>query len=125
MAAARPAAGLAARGHFAPAPGPVQVVHRDPARIAVLAGVAAAGAAGMIIALVVLTLLTVRTVRDRRRLAAVGPAVPAARYGAARCPDAQRGADRAAGIGGPGAGWDSRAGRTGGPGGAGPDQAGE
>jgi type VII secretion-associated serine protease mycosin len=82
LAAARPAAGLAARGHFATAPGPVQVTHRDPARIAVLAGVAAAGAAGMIIALVALTLLTARTARDRRRLAAVGPAVPAARYGA-------------------------------------------
>jgi type VII secretion-associated serine protease mycosin len=82
LAAARRAAGLAARGHFATAPGPVQVTHRDPARIAVLAGVAAAGAAGVIIALVVLALLTARTVRDRRRLAAVGPAVPAERYGA-------------------------------------------
>ena len=86
LAAARPAAGLAARGRFAPAPGRVQVVHRDRARIVALAGVAAAGAAGVIIALVVLTLLTVRTVRDRRRLAAVGPAVPAARYGAAALP---------------------------------------
>jgi type VII secretion-associated serine protease mycosin len=74
LAVARPAAGLAARGHFAPAAGPVQVTHRNPGRIAVLAGVATAGTAGVIVALVVLTMLTVRAVRDRRRLAAAGPA---------------------------------------------------
>ncbi len=83
LAAARPATGLAARGHFAPASGPVQVTHRDSGRIAVLAGVAAAGTAGVIIALVMLTLLTVRTVRDRRRLAVAGPAPAAAPFGAA------------------------------------------
>ena len=74
LAAARPATGLAARGHFAPASGPVQVIHRDPGRIAMLAGVAAAGSAGVIIALVVLTLLTMRTRRDRRRLAVAASA---------------------------------------------------
>jgi type VII secretion-associated serine protease mycosin len=74
LAAIQPAAGLAARGHFGRVAGPVQVTHRNPARIAVLAGVAAVGTAGVIIALVVLTVLTVRTVRDRRVLAATGPA---------------------------------------------------
>jgi type VII secretion-associated serine protease mycosin len=83
LAAARPAAGLAVGGHFAPAPGPVQVTHRDPGRIAVLAGVAAAGSAGVITALVVLTMLTVRTVRDRRRLAAAGPAAATVPFAAA------------------------------------------
>ena len=102
LAAARPAAGLAARGHFgAAAPGPIQVTHRNAARIAVLAGVAAAGAAGVIIALVVLTLLTVRTVRTGGgwpRRARPGP--PA--IGAAPAPaHAQRGPDRAAGAAGP------------------------
>lgn len=74
LAAARAATGLAARGHFGRAPGPVQVIPRDPGRLVLLAGVAAAGTAGVIIALVVLTLLTVRTVRDRRRLAVVAQA---------------------------------------------------
>ncbi len=87
LAAARPAAGLAARGHFgAAAPGPIQVTHRNAGRIAVLAGVAAAGTAGVILALVVLTLLTVRTVRDRRRLAAAGPAGPTRPSSEARRP---------------------------------------
>jgi subtilisin family serine protease len=81
LAAARPATGLAARGHFGGAPGPVQVTHRDVGRIAVLAGVAVAGTAGVIIALIVLTMLTVRTARDRRRLTAAGPAA-AGPYGA-------------------------------------------
>jgi type VII secretion-associated serine protease mycosin len=83
LAVARPASGLAARGHFGTAAGPVQVTHRDPGRIAVLAGVAAAGTAGVIIALIVLTVLTVRTVRDRRRPAASGPAAATAPFGAA------------------------------------------
>lgn len=83
LAAARPAAGLAARGHFGHAAGPVQVTHRAAARIAVLAGVAAAGTAGVIIALVVLTVLTVRTVRDRRRLGAAGPPGAAGPFGVA------------------------------------------
>ena len=80
LAAARAATGLAARGRFAAAAGPIQVTHRSEARIAVLAGVAAAGAAGVLIALTVLTVLTVRTVRDRRLLAATGPAGAAGRY---------------------------------------------
>ena len=75
LAAARPVAGLAARGHFGGAPpGPVQVTHRDTRRIAALAGVAAAGALGFLGALLLLTVLAVRTVRDRRRLAAAAPA---------------------------------------------------
>ena len=75
LAAARPVAGLAARGHFGGTPpGPVQVTHRDASRIAALTGVAAAGALGFLGTLLLLTVLAVRTVRDRRRLAAAAPA---------------------------------------------------
>lgn len=78
LAAARPAGGLEASGHFGAAqPGPIQVTHRDAGRIAVLAGVAAAGTAGVIAALVLLTMLTVRTGRGRRRLSAAIQARPA------------------------------------------------
>jgi subtilisin family serine protease len=59
-----PGAGLAAGRHFGrAAPGPIQVTHRDEARIAVLGGVGAAGAAGFLAALAVLATLTIRRVR--------------------------------------------------------------
>lgn len=81
LAAARPGTGLAARGHFGGAPGPIQVMHRDAARVAVLAGVAAAGALGFLAALAVLAMLamlTVRVARDRRRQAELAQPASAA-----------------------------------------------
>ena len=64
LSAAAPEAGLAAGRHFGGAvPGPIQVTHRDEARIAVLGGVGAAGAAGFLAALAVLATRTVRRVR--------------------------------------------------------------
>jgi type VII secretion-associated serine protease mycosin len=64
LSRASPEAGLAAGRHFGGAlPGPIQVTHRDEARIAVLGGAGAAGAAGFVAALAVLATLTVRRVR--------------------------------------------------------------
>jgi len=63
-------AGLGAGERFGPGrPGPVQVVHRDAARIAGAEHVAAAGAAGFLIAVAVLGVLGGRRLRDRRRKA--------------------------------------------------------
>jgi subtilisin family serine protease len=59
-----PVAGLAGGRHFGGAvPGPIQVTHRDEARVAVLGGIGAAGAAGFLAALAVLATLTVHRVR--------------------------------------------------------------
>jgi subtilisin family serine protease len=67
LARDKPAAGLAAGRHFGGArPGPIQVTHRDEARIAVLGGVGAAGAAGFLAAVAVFAVLTVRRLRGRR-----------------------------------------------------------
>ncbi len=64
LSAASPEPGLAAGRHFGGAvPGPIQVTHRDEARIAVLGGAGAAAAAGFLAALAVLATLTVRRVR--------------------------------------------------------------
>jgi len=63
-----PEAGLAAGRHFGGAvPGPVQVTHRNEARIAALGGIGAAGAAGFLAALAVLAVLTMRGLRGRDR----------------------------------------------------------
>jgi subtilisin family serine protease len=68
LARGKPAAGLAAGGHFGGAtPGPIQVTHRDEARIATLAGIGAAGAAGFLAALAVFAVVTARRLRGRRR----------------------------------------------------------
>lgn len=67
LAREAPAAGLAAGRHFGGArPGPIQVTHRDEARIAVLGGIGAAGAAGFLAALAVFAVLTARRLRARR-----------------------------------------------------------
>ncbi len=64
LSRASPGAGLAAGRHFGGAvPGPVQVTHRDEARIAALGGIGAAGAAGFLASLAVLATLTIRRVR--------------------------------------------------------------
>ena len=60
LAAAVPQTGLAAGGRFGPAPGPIQVVHRDEARID------GYGLAGAVLALVGVALLTWHIVRIRR-----------------------------------------------------------
>ena len=60
--------GLGAGQRFGPGrPGPVQVVHRDAARIAGAEHVAAAGAAGFLIATVILGVLGGRRLRTRAR----------------------------------------------------------
>ncbi len=75
LAASRPAAGLAAGRHFGRvAPGPVQVTHRDEARIVTLGAIGAAGAAGVLAALAVFAVLTTRRLRGRHRPAAGSPA---------------------------------------------------
>jgi hypothetical protein len=64
LSRASPEAGLDAGGHFGGAvPGPVQVTHRDEARIAALGGIGAAGAAGFLASLAVLGTLAIRRVR--------------------------------------------------------------
>ena len=64
LSRASPEAGLAAGRRFGePAPGPIQVTHRDEARIAALGGAGAAGVAGFVVSLAVLTTLTIRRVR--------------------------------------------------------------
>ena len=60
LAAAAPQTGLAAGAHFGPAPGPIQVVHRDEARID------GYGVAGAVLALVGVALLAWLIVRVRR-----------------------------------------------------------
>jgi subtilisin family serine protease len=56
--------GLAAGHHFGGAmPGPIQVPHRDEARIAALGGIGAASAAGFLASLAILATLTIRRVR--------------------------------------------------------------
>jgi type VII secretion-associated serine protease mycosin len=81
LTSGKPSAGLVPSGHFAPAPGPVQVTHRDLARIGVYAAVAAAGVAGFLAAMF---FLWARVRRARRR------------------PRAQPGPPGFAGSGGPG-----------------------
>jgi type VII secretion-associated serine protease mycosin len=64
LSQASPEPGLAAGRHFGgTVPGPIQVTHRDEARIAVLGGVGAAATAGFLAALAVLATRTVRRVR--------------------------------------------------------------
>jgi type VII secretion-associated serine protease mycosin len=64
LSQASPEPGLAAGRHFGgTVPGPVQVTHRDEARIAVLGGVGAAATAGFLAALAVLATRTIRRVR--------------------------------------------------------------
>ena len=66
LAASRPAGGLAAGRHFGRGtPGPIQVTHRDEARIATLGGIGAAGAAGFLVALAVFAVLAARRLRRR------------------------------------------------------------
>ena len=63
----KPAAGLAPGRRFGRSrPGPIQVTHRDEARIAALGGLGAAGAAGFLAALAGFAVLTVRRLRGRR-----------------------------------------------------------
>ncbi len=70
LAAGGPVAGLAAGRHFGGrAPGPIQVVHRDEARIATLGGIGAAGAAGFLAALAAFAVLAVRRPHGRRAAA--------------------------------------------------------
>jgi type VII secretion-associated serine protease mycosin len=71
LAAGRPDTGLAASQPFGPAPGPIQVVHRDTAQIA---GYGAASAVLLLGGLVLLVWLIVRLRRSRsgRRVAAGG-----------------------------------------------------
>jgi type VII secretion-associated serine protease mycosin len=67
LAAARPAAGLAASAHFGGgAPGPIQVVHRDSARIVLLGGLGVVGALGFLAAFVILGVALRRDMRDQR-----------------------------------------------------------
>lgn len=54
LGAQPPQPGLAASAHFATAPGPIQVVHRDYSQILLLAAVAAAAAIGFLVALTML-----------------------------------------------------------------------
>jgi subtilisin family serine protease len=68
LAALKPARGLPATARAVPgSPAPIQVVHRDAARIHRYAAVSAAGAAGFLAALALLIVLGWRAIRDRRR----------------------------------------------------------
>jgi type VII secretion-associated serine protease mycosin len=69
LAAQRPEPGLAPVAHFGsgPLPGPIQVVHRDKARIARSERLAVAGAAGFLIALAALAVVIRRGVRKPAR----------------------------------------------------------
>jgi hypothetical protein len=67
LAAGKPSGGVAPAVHFASAPGPIQVVHRDAAGIA---GYSAVGGAGLLVFAVALALLVVAA---RRKPAAVVP----------------------------------------------------
>jgi subtilisin family serine protease len=67
LARDKPAAGLAPGRRFGRSrPGPIQVTHRDEARIAALGGLGAAGAAGFLAVLAGFAVLTVRRLRGRR-----------------------------------------------------------
>jgi subtilisin family serine protease len=67
LARDKPAAGLAPGRRFGrPGPGPIQVTHRDEARIAALGGLGAAGGAGFLAVLAGFAVLTVRRLRGRR-----------------------------------------------------------
>ncbi|MBO0774203.1 MAG: S8 family serine peptidase, partial [Actinobacteria bacterium] len=67
LAARKPATGLSPQARAGSgAPGPIQVVHRDTARIMALGGVGAAGAAGFLAAVAALIVLARRAARDRR-----------------------------------------------------------
>jgi type VII secretion-associated serine protease mycosin len=81
LASARPAAAMAASRYFGTAPrGPIQVVHRDLARIEAEGGLAALAGFGFLAALVMLGVLIRRSVRDRRaRRAGAAYAWPTAR----------------------------------------------
>ncbi len=63
LTSTRPSTGLAPSGHFAPAAGPIQVTHRDTARIGAYGAVAAAGVLGFLAA----TLFLGARARGRRR----------------------------------------------------------
>jgi subtilisin family serine protease len=67
LAATAPQPGLAAGAHFGPAPGPIQVVHRDTARIG------GYGVAGAVLALGGLVLLGWLAIRIRRLRSGQGP----------------------------------------------------
>ncbi len=83
LAAQRPGPGLAPAAHFGsgPLPGPIQVVHRDRARIAGSERLAAAGAAGFLIALAALAVVLLRVARNSGR---GGGARRDRRYGSVR-----------------------------------------
>lgn len=67
LAAAKPASGLPASARAAAAPGPIQVVHRDAARIRLYWLISGVAGAGFLAALLLLAVLTGRALRDRRR----------------------------------------------------------
>jgi subtilisin family serine protease len=69
LAGQRAAAGLAASAHFGggPLPGPIQVVHRDHAKIAALGAVALVAALGFLLALMLLVLMVLRLMRGQGR----------------------------------------------------------
>lgn len=80
LSQASPEPGLTAGRHFGgAAPGPIQVTHRDEARIDTLGGIGAAGAAGFLATLAVLVTVTARRLRGRRgRAPTPGPPEPQA-----------------------------------------------
>jgi len=69
LAGQRTAAGLAASAHLGggPLPGPIQVVHRDHAKIAALGAVALAAALGFLLALALLVLMALQLLQGRGR----------------------------------------------------------
>ena len=88
LAARKPATGLSPQARAGSgAPGPIQVVHRDTARILALGGLGAAGAAGFLAAMAALIVLARRAARDRlaaRPLPSPAGSPPAAGHPAAR-----------------------------------------
>jgi subtilisin family serine protease len=68
LAAAAPAKGLPADARFAPAPGPIQVTHRD---VAEAAGYAGAAGGGLVLTLAALVLLAVIARRRPKRPAVI------------------------------------------------------
>jgi type VII secretion-associated serine protease mycosin len=70
LTSAKPSPGLASTGHFASVAGPIQVTHRDTARIWAYAGVAVAGALGFLATILVLG------IRSRRRRVPRQPGSP-------------------------------------------------
>jgi hypothetical protein len=73
LAGQQPARGVSPAARAGGAPGPVQVVHRDAARIFGYGGVSAAAALGFLAALVALAVLSRRARRDRRAYRAGPP----------------------------------------------------